>query len=144
MGIHQENHSHLAGIGGRPHRHGAIRQVKPRRHGHDWPSCHAGVSASAREIADNCDLLIVLGGDGTLLAMADRIGEALLDSVPMVCIVGDVARANILSALMDGRALSAGELAFHAGVLGEVGVFTKRLTETARSTTVADGGSTRC
>ena len=30
--------------------------------------------------------------------------------------IGDVARANILSALMDGRALTAGELAWHAGV----------------------------
>ncbi len=31
-------------------------------------------------------------------------------------LVGDSARANILSALMDGRALTATELAFHAGV----------------------------
>lgn len=31
-------------------------------------------------------------------------------------LIGDVARANILSALMDGRALTAGELAWHAGV----------------------------
>jgi len=31
-------------------------------------------------------------------------------------LIGDVARANILSALMDGRALTAGELASHAGV----------------------------
>ena len=31
-------------------------------------------------------------------------------------LIGDVARANILSALMDGRALTAGELALHAGV----------------------------
>ena len=31
-------------------------------------------------------------------------------------LIGDVARANILSALMDGRALTAGELAYHAGV----------------------------
>ncbi|HYG84754.1 MAG TPA: helix-turn-helix transcriptional regulator [Azospirillum sp.] len=30
--------------------------------------------------------------------------------------IGDVARANILSALMDGRALTAGELAWHAKV----------------------------
>src|SRR6185369_8941693 len=27
-------------------------------------------SASAREIADNCDLLIVLGGDGTMISTA--------------------------------------------------------------------------
>lgn len=33
-------------------------------------------------------------------------------------LIGDVARANILSALMDGRALTAGELAWHAGVSG--------------------------
>lgn len=31
-------------------------------------------------------------------------------------LIGDPARANILSALMDGRALTAGELAWHAGV----------------------------
>lgn len=31
-------------------------------------------------------------------------------------LIGDAARANILSALMDGRALTAGELAWHAGV----------------------------
>ncbi|PWC43187.1 ArsR family transcriptional regulator [Azospirillum sp. TSO22-1] len=30
--------------------------------------------------------------------------------------IGDTARANILAALMDGRALTAGELAWHAGV----------------------------
>jgi len=34
----------------------------------------------------------------------------------IAALIGDVARANMLSALMDGRALSAGELAFHAGV----------------------------
>src|SRR4030095_4628731 len=31
-------------------------------------------SASAREIADNCDLLIVLGGDGTMIATARLVG----------------------------------------------------------------------
>ena len=31
-------------------------------------------------------------------------------------LIGDPARANILLALMDGRALTAGELAWHAGV----------------------------
>jgi DNA-binding transcriptional ArsR family regulator len=34
----------------------------------------------------------------------------------VAALIGDVARANILSALMDGRALTAGELAWHAGV----------------------------
>ncbi|WEK51728.1 MAG: helix-turn-helix transcriptional regulator [Candidatus Kaistia colombiensis] len=34
----------------------------------------------------------------------------------IAALIGDVARANMLSALMDGRALSAGELAYHAGV----------------------------
>ncbi|MCX5580377.1 ArsR/SmtB family transcription factor [Kaistia terrae] len=34
----------------------------------------------------------------------------------VAALIGDVARGNMLSALMDGRALSAGELAFHAGV----------------------------
>ena len=34
----------------------------------------------------------------------------------IAALIGDPARANILSALMDGRALTAGELAWHAGV----------------------------
>lgn len=34
----------------------------------------------------------------------------------IAALIGDVARANILCALMDGRALTAGELAWHAGV----------------------------
>lgn len=34
----------------------------------------------------------------------------------IAALVGDAARANILLALMDGRALTAGELAWHAGV----------------------------
>jgi DNA-binding transcriptional ArsR family regulator len=34
----------------------------------------------------------------------------------VAALIGDPARANILSALMDGRALTAGELAWHAGV----------------------------
>ncbi|WP_236024923.1 ArsR/SmtB family transcription factor [Arenibaculum pallidiluteum] len=34
----------------------------------------------------------------------------------VAALIGDVARANILLALMDGRALTAGELAWHAGV----------------------------
>lgn len=34
----------------------------------------------------------------------------------VAALIGDVARANILSALMSGRALTAGELAWHAGV----------------------------
>jgi DNA-binding transcriptional ArsR family regulator len=34
----------------------------------------------------------------------------------IAALIGDVARANILSALMDGRALTAGELAWHGGV----------------------------
>ena len=34
----------------------------------------------------------------------------------VAALIGDVARANILSALMGGRALTAGELAWHAGV----------------------------
>ncbi|MEN2986671.1 helix-turn-helix transcriptional regulator [Tistrella sp. BH-R2-4] len=34
----------------------------------------------------------------------------------VAALIGDVARANILAALMDGRALTAGELAVHAGV----------------------------
>lgn len=34
----------------------------------------------------------------------------------VAALIGDVARANILTALMDGRALTSGELAWHAGV----------------------------
>ena len=34
----------------------------------------------------------------------------------LAALIGNVARANILSALMDGRALTAGELTWHAGV----------------------------
>ncbi|HEU6443176.1 MAG TPA: metalloregulator ArsR/SmtB family transcription factor, partial [Microvirga sp.] len=34
----------------------------------------------------------------------------------IAALMGDVARANILSALMDGRALTASELAWHGGV----------------------------
>jgi DNA-binding transcriptional ArsR family regulator len=34
----------------------------------------------------------------------------------IAALIGDTTRANMLSALMDGRALTAGELAFHAGV----------------------------
>jgi DNA-binding transcriptional ArsR family regulator len=37
----------------------------------------------------------------------------------VAALIGDVARANILSALMDGRALTAGELAWHAGVTAQ-------------------------
>jgi len=37
----------------------------------------------------------------------------------VAAVIGDVARANILSALMDGRALAAGELAWYAGVTAQ-------------------------
>lgn len=37
----------------------------------------------------------------------------------IAAVIGDVARANILTALMDGRALTAGELAAHAGVTSQ-------------------------
>ena len=40
-------------------------------------------------------------------------GNALAETGALL---GDPARANILLALMDGRALTAGELAWHAGV----------------------------
>jgi DNA-binding transcriptional ArsR family regulator len=43
------------------------------------------------------------------IASGNTIAEA-------AALIGDVARANILSALMDGRALTASELAVHAGV----------------------------
>jgi DNA-binding transcriptional ArsR family regulator len=38
------------------------------------------------------------------------------DIAPVAALIGDPARANMLSALMDGRALTAGELAREAGV----------------------------
>jgi DNA-binding transcriptional ArsR family regulator len=38
------------------------------------------------------------------------------DIAPLAALIGDPARANMLSALMDGRALTAGELAREAGV----------------------------
>ncbi|HWK45484.1 MAG TPA: helix-turn-helix transcriptional regulator [Stellaceae bacterium] len=49
-----------------------------------------------------------------LLPMVTMISGNTLAHV--AALIGDVARANILSALMDGRALTAGELAWHAGV----------------------------
>ena len=45
----------------------------------------------------------------TALASANTLAET-------AAMIGDPARANILLALMDGRALTAGELAWHAGV----------------------------
>lgn len=45
----------------------------------------------------------------TGIASANTIAE-------VAALIGDVARANILSTLMDGRALTASELAWHAGV----------------------------
>lgn len=37
----------------------------------------------------------------------------------IAAVIGDVSRANILSALMNGRALTAGELAWHSGVTAQ-------------------------
>ena len=51
---------------------------------------------------------------GILAAMSNLVSGTTLAEI--AALIGDVARANMLSALMDGRALSAGELAFHAGV----------------------------
>jgi DNA-binding transcriptional ArsR family regulator len=44
-----------------------------------------------------------------------------LDLAEIGALVGDPARANILAALMDGRALTAGELAYVAGVAPQTG-----------------------
>src|ERR1700742_927050 len=41
------------------------------------------------------------------------------DIAPIAALIGDPARANMLSALMDGRALTAGELARKAGVTAQ-------------------------
>ena len=41
------------------------------------------------------------------------------DIAPIAALIGDPARANMLSALMDGRALTAGELAREAGVTAQ-------------------------
>ncbi|MGO4388551.1 ArsR/SmtB family transcription factor [Microvirga sp. 2YAF29] len=46
--------------------------------------------------------------------MASMVSGITLAEI--AALIGDVARANILSALMDGRALTAGELAWHGGV----------------------------
>lgn len=59
------------------------------------------------------------------------------DIAPVAALIGDPARANMLSALMDGRALTAGELAREAGItpqtasshlakLGQGGLITER------------------
>ena len=53
------------------------------------------------------------GGQPILGGMAMVSGNTLAE---VAGLIGDPARANILSALMDGRALTAGELAWHAGV----------------------------
>ena len=46
--------------------------------------------------------------------MASMVSGITLAEI--AALIGDVARANILSALMDGRALTASELAWHSGV----------------------------
>jgi DNA-binding transcriptional ArsR family regulator len=46
--------------------------------------------------------------------MASMVSGVTLAEI--AALIGDVARANILSALMDGRALTASELAWHSGV----------------------------
>lgn len=48
----------------------------------------------------------------TTIASANTIAE-------VASLIGDAARANVLSALMSGRALTAGELAGHAGVTAQ-------------------------
>lgn len=53
-------------------------------------------------------------GAGYVGAMSNMVSGNTLAEV--AALIGDVARANILSALMGGRALTAGELARHAGV----------------------------
>lgn len=54
------------------------------------------------------------GATGYVVAMSNLVSGTTLAEI--AALIGDVARANMLSALMDGRALSAGELSFHAGV----------------------------
>jgi DNA-binding transcriptional ArsR family regulator len=57
--------------------------------------------------------------DGTAAAGYHRRMSSMASGntiAEVASLIGDVARANILSALMDGRALTAGELAWHAGV----------------------------
>lgn len=48
----------------------------------------------------------------TSIASANTVAE-------IAALIGDPARANILTALMDGRALTAGELAWHAGITAQ-------------------------
>jgi DNA-binding transcriptional ArsR family regulator len=56
---------------------------------------------------------VTAAGDYPALDDDDDIRHALTETGALL---GDQARANILLALMDGRALTAGELAWHAGV----------------------------
>jgi len=58
------------------------------------------------------------------------------DIARLAALIGDPARANILTALMDGRALTASELASHAGV-------TKQ-TASAHLAKLLDGGLLAC
>ncbi len=56
---------------------------------------------------------VVLGIDAKERRLFMRLGP---DIAPIAALIGDPARAAMLTALMDGRALTAGELAREAGV----------------------------
>src|SRR3546814_6520152 len=61
--------------------------------------------------ADGC------AGAGYILSMSNVASGNTIAGV--ASLIGDAARANILSALMGGHALTAGELARHAGVTAQ-------------------------
>lgn len=73
------------------------------------PQTPADISVAAETSFDDR-----AGASGYSAAMSNLVSGTTIAEV--AALIGDVARANMLSALMDGRALSAGELAFHAGV----------------------------
>lgn len=73
------------------------------------PQTPADISVAAETSLDDR-----AGASGYSAAMSNLVSGTTIAEV--AALIGDVARANMLSALMDGRALSAGELAFHAGV----------------------------
>ena len=72
-----------------------------------------GSTASREELPNAVDLIVVLGGDGTLLAMADRIAQAGLD-IPILGVnfgsLGFLTEIRIdelfpsLQAIVDGKA----------------------------------------
>jgi DNA-binding transcriptional ArsR family regulator len=55
-------------------------------------------------------------GQAKVVVQRPRMSSIGIDLATTAALIGDVARANMLDALMGGRALTAGELAWHARV----------------------------